>query len=155
MPYPLSHNEQPSSVLFACNMNAVRSPMAAGLLRHLVGRRIYVRSAGVRVGTIDHFAIEAMNEIGVDISGHRPKTLFDLQDAAFDAIISLTPEAHHQALEFTRTMSVDVSYWPTLDPTLHIGNGSRDQILTGYRSCRDFLFNSILKRFRLTAPPVV
>lgn len=146
-------NEFPSAVLFACNFNAVRSPIAAGVLRHLAGKRIYVRSAGVRAGEIDHFTNEVMQEIGIDISGHRPKTIVDLQDTTFDAIISLTPEAHHQALEFTRTMAVDVDYWPTLDPT--IASGSRDQILSGYRSCRDALFQKILNKFRLTGSPIV
>lgn len=129
--------------------------MAAGIMRHLLGKRTYVRSAGVRSGDVDYFAIEVMQEIGIDISGHKPKTLTDLQDGAFDRIISLTPEAHHKALEFTRTMAVDVDYWPTLDPSLNATVGSRDQILTGYRTCRDFLFNRILKRFRVPGSPVV
>lgn len=145
--------ELPGAVLFACNMNAVRSPMAAALLRHLVGRRAYVESAGVRAGEPDPFAIAAMREIGLDIAGHRPHTIADLFDTSFDMVVSLTPEAHHQALEMTRTMAVDVEYWPTLDPTLAIG--SREQIMQGYRACRDGLLERIKAHFTLPGAPHV
>ena len=107
----------PGAVLFACTMNAVRSPMAAAILRHLVGRRVYVESAGVRAGGPDAFAVAVMDEIGIDISQHTPRTLRDLHDTSFDLIVTLSPEAHHQALELTRTMAVDVEYWPTFDAT--------------------------------------
>ncbi len=143
----------PGAVLFACSMNSVRSPMAAGILRHLAGRRIYVRSAGVRPGETDHFATEVMNEIGIDISGHEPRSFDDLQDTTFDLVISLAPEAHHQALELTRTMSVEVEYWPTMDPTLT--SGQREQILDAYRACRDTLFKRIKERFDIVGAPKV
>lgn len=143
----------PGAVLFACNMNAVRSPMAAALLRHLVGRRAYVESAGVRAGEPDPFAIAAMQELGLDIAGHRPHTITDLFDTSFDVVVSLAPEAHHQALEMTRTMAVDVEYWPTLDPTL--ANGSREQIMQAYRACRDGLLERIKARFALPGAPSV
>ncbi len=135
----------PGAVLFACTMNAVRSPMAAGLFRHLAKNSVYTRSAGVRPGKIDHFSIQVMSEIDIDISHHIPISINELQDTSFDYIITLTPEAHHQALEFTRTMAVEVEYWPTLDPSL--ATGSRDQILSSYRSCRDTLLTRIKKRF--------
>ncbi len=138
----------PGAVLFVCAMNSVRSPMAAAILRHLAGTRIYSRSAGVRLGEQDSFAIEVMNEIGIEISGHVPRTLEELNDTSFDLIISLAPEAHHQALELTRTMAVDVEYWPTIDPTDYQGN--REQILEQYRQCRDQLFQRIKDRFPLT-----
>ena len=101
--------------------------MAAGILRHLAGRRIYVESAGVRTGQQDPFVTIVMDEIGIDVSKHKPIAINDLHDTNFDLVVTLTPEAHHQALEFTRTMAVDVDYWPTLDPTLVTGN--RDQVL--------------------------
>lgn len=137
----------PGAVLFACTMNAVRSPMASGLFRSLSANRVYTRSAGVHPGEIDHFAIDVMSEIGIDISEHIPISINELQDTSFDYIITLTPEAHHQALEFTRTMAVEVEYWPTLDPSLT--GGSRDQILSSYRSCRETLQQRIKKRFSL------
>ena len=143
--------EQPQAVLFACNMNAIRSPMAAAILRFLAGKRIYVRSAGVRAGEADPFAIAVMDEIGIDISKHRPLSVEELEDTSFDLIVTLAPEAHHKALEFTRTMAVDVEYWPTIDPSAASGN--REQILAVYRAVRDQLFERIKARFALTGAP--
>jgi protein-tyrosine-phosphatase len=136
-------------------MNSVRSPMAAAILRHLAGRRAYVESAGVRAGGPDHFAATVMGEIGIDISDHKPHTLRDLHDTSFDLIITLSPEAHHQALELTRTMAVDVEYWPTFDATMMIGHGSREQILQAYRDVRDHLFQRIKQRFGFEGGPTV
>jgi protein-tyrosine-phosphatase len=129
--------------------------MAAAILGHLVGRRIYVASAGVRAGGPDAFAAAAMEEIGIDITRHTPHTLRDLHDTSFDLIITLSPEAHHQALELTRTMAVDVEYWPTFDATMFVGHGSREQILQAYRDVRDQLFRRIKQRFGLEGGPTV
>jgi protein-tyrosine-phosphatase len=145
----------PASVLFACTMNAVRSPMAAAILRHLAGHQIYVESAGVRAGEVDPFVIVVMDEIGMDLSGHEPRTLADLHDTSFDLIITLSPEAHHQALELTRTMAVDVEYWPTFDASLMLGQANREQVLESYRAVRDGLFRRIKDRFDLIGGPSV
>ena len=145
----------PGAVLFVCSMNAVRSPMAAAILRHLAGRRSYVESAGVRAGEPDPFAAAVMDEIGIDLSRHMPKSLAALKDGSFDLIVSLSPEAHHQALELTRTMAVDVEYWPTFDATMMLGHGSRAQILDMYRSVRDGLFRRIKQRFGFAGGPTV
>lgn len=128
---------RPQSVLFACTFNAVRSPMAEGVGRRLFGREIYFASAGIRSGQLDSFAVAVMDEIGVDISRFKPQTFEDLEDASFDLIVSLSPEAHHRTLEFTRTMAVEALYWPTLDPTAV--EGSREQRLRTYRGVRDSL----------------
>lgn len=141
----------PQAVLFACNFNAIRSPVAASILRYLAGTRIYTRSAGVRPGEQDPFAVAVMEEIGIDISKHQPRTIEDLEDTSFDLIITLAPEAHHKALELTRTMAVDVEYWPTLDPSAASGN--REQILEGYRAMRDSLFRRIKARFNVLNAP--
>lgn len=145
----------PGAVLFACTMNSVRSPMAAAILRHLAGRRVYVESAGVRAGGADAFAAAVMNEIGIDISKHTPRTLRELNDTSFDLIVTLSPEAHHQALELTRTMAVDVEYWPTHDATLMVGQGSREQILQSYRDVRNALFRRVKTRFGFEGGPSV
>jgi protein-tyrosine-phosphatase len=134
-------------------MNAIRSPMAAAILQHLAGRRAYVQSAGVKPGEADPFVAIVMDEIGINLDGHAPQSIADLQDTSFDLIISLSPEAHHQALELTRTMAVDVEYWPTLDPSF--AGGNRDQILDAYRAVRDALFRRIKDRFGLEGGPVV
>jgi protein-tyrosine-phosphatase len=138
----------PLAVLFACGLNAVRSPIAAGLLAQLFGRAIYVGSAGVRKGELDPFAVAAMAEIGIDISRHKPITFEELEDwegLNFDLIITLAPEAHHRALELTRTSGIDVEYWPTADPTAAEGN--REQRLDAYRQVRDQLLTRIRERF--------
>ncbi|ADZ71524.1 low molecular weight phosphatase family protein [Polymorphum gilvum] len=142
---------RPTAVLFACGMNAVRSPMAAAITRHLFANRIYVRSAGVRQGERDPFVDAVMAEIGMDTSAHQPKTFEDLDESGFDLIITLAPEAHHRALELTRTEAVEVEYWPTIDPT--VATGSREQILNAYRQVRDQLMARIKKRLAWTPSP--
>jgi protein-tyrosine-phosphatase len=139
---------RPQAVLFSCGLNAVRSPIAAGLFRHLFGKRIYVASAGVQKGDLDPFAVAVMDEIGIDISRHRPHTfeeLDDLEGLNFDLIVTLSPPAHHKALELTRTLASDVEYWPTPDPTAI--EGSREQRLDGYRAVRDQLLAHMRERF--------
>ena len=124
--------------------------MAAALLRHALGNSLYVGSAGVRKGELDPFAAAAMEEIGIDISMHRPITfeeLDDLEGLSFDLIVTLSPEAHHKALELTRTLAADVEYWPTADPTAI--EGSREQRLNAYRDVRDQLLQRIRARFAL------
>ncbi|MGZ5862833.1 MAG: arsenate-mycothiol transferase ArsC [Ktedonobacterales bacterium] len=145
--------ELPGAVLFACSRNAVRSPMAAAILRHLAGNCLYVESAGVRAGETDPFAIAVMEELGIDLSQHKPASLADLHDTSFDLIVTLAPEAHHQALELTRSQAIDVEYWPTPDPTAASGN--REQILSAYRAVRDGLFQKIKQRFPLAGAPSV
>jgi protein-tyrosine-phosphatase len=132
-----THRVRPQSVLFACTLNTVRSPMAEALARHYFGREIYFASAGLKRGDPDGFAITAMEEIGIDISRHKPRTFEDLEDSSFDVIVTLSPEAHHRALEFTRAMAVEVIYWPTPDPTAT--QGSRETMLDAYRDVRDRL----------------
>ena len=139
---------KPLAVLFACGLNSVRSPMAAGLLRQLIGPGTYVASAGVRKDELDPFAVAVLEEIGFDIAKHRPITFEDLDEwegLNFDLIVTLAPEAHHKALEITRTMATDVEYWPTADPTAT--EGSREQRLNAYREVRDQLAARIKARF--------
>lgn len=140
----------PESVLFACSLNIIRSPIAAGILEHLAGQRLVIASAGVRAGTPDPFAAEVMDEIGVDIKKHKPRAIADLQDATFDLIVSLSPEAHHQALELTRTMPAKVEYWPTFDATASGVPGDYEKTLEAYRLVREQLFRRIKQRFPLT-----
>jgi len=144
---------RPLAVLFACGLNSLRSPMAAALFAQVFGGTTYVRSAGVRKGELDPFAVAVMAEIGLDISRHKPVTfeeLDELEGLNFDLIITLAPEAHHRALELTRTSGVDVEYWLTADPSG--GEGSREQRLEAYREVRDQLFERIRQRFARPAP---
>lgn len=135
----------PGAILFICSENAIRSPMAEALYKQTFKDRSYVQSAGVRRGQPNPFMISVMAENNIDLSHHHPRTLSEIQDSLFDIIISLSPEAHHQAIELTRTMAVEVEYWPTMDPTLIEGN--REQQLQAFRNCRNTLENRIRERF--------
>jgi protein-tyrosine-phosphatase len=138
----------PQAVLFACGLNSVRSPMAASLLQQMFPQTLYVRSAGVKRGELDPFAVAVMAELGQDISRHKPMTFEELDNwegLNFDLIVTLSPEAHHKALELTRTHAAEVEYWPTPDPTTAEGN--REQRLQAYREVCDGLLMRIRKRF--------
>jgi protein-tyrosine-phosphatase len=137
--------ELPGAVLFACTLNSVRSPMAAALMQHLFGKFVYVDSAGVRAGELDPFAVEVMEEVGIEIGKYKPKAFEDLEDGSFELAITLSPEAQHRAIEMTRTSAVDIEYWPTMDPTAV--EGTREQRLEAYRQVRDELMRRIRERF--------
>jgi protein-tyrosine-phosphatase len=143
--------ELPGSVLFACSMNAIRSPMAEAILKFLHGRRMFVDSVGVRKGELDPLAVEVLDEIGIDLSRHRPKTFEQLEDGFFDLVVTLSPEAHHRALELTREMACEVEFWRGPDPSLV--EGSREQRLEAYRALRDLLLARIRARFPPPAAP--
>src|SRR6201992_2801432 len=143
-----SRARNPQSVLFACGCNSVRSPMAQSLLQQMFPHALYVKSAGVKKGELDPFAVTVMAELGQDISRHRPMTFEELDDwegLNFDLIITLSPEAHHKALDLTRTLAAEVEYWPTVDPT--DAQGNREQKLGAYRDVCDGLLLRIRRRF--------
>ncbi len=129
--------------------------MAEGIFRHLAGNRMKVCSAGVRAGDVDRYAETVMSELGIDISRHKPTPISAYEDEDIDLIVSLSPEAHHQALELTRTNPASVEYWPTLDATALPEDADDDQILESYRKVRDQLFRRIKERFPLTGSPSV
>ena len=129
-------------------MNAIRSPMAAALFKQMFGKSAYVASCGVHAGYLDPLAVAVMEELGIDISKHKPCTFEDLDEQEglnFDLIVTLSPPAHHKALDLTRTVAADVEYWPTVDPT--VVEGSREQRLQAYRAVRDGLMEQIRARF--------
>src|SRR5213593_745150 len=141
----MSQSTKEAAVLFACTLNAVRSPMAAAMLRHLARGRLYVESAGVKAGELDPLGVEAMAEIGLEIGKHKPRRFEDLEDGSFDLVVTLSPEAQHKAVELTRTAATRVEYWPTIDPTAV--EGSREQRLAAYRAVRDQLMERLKARF--------
>jgi protein-tyrosine-phosphatase len=136
--------ETQTAILFACTQNAVRSPMAAALLRHLKPG-LSVESAGLEHGEPDFLMVEVMAEIGINLSHHNPHRLGQLKPGLFGLVISLSPEAHHHALEWARAAKTPVEYWPTLDATLV--EGSREQRLSAYRAVRDELHSKLRSRF--------
>jgi protein-tyrosine-phosphatase len=141
--------DPPGSVLFACTHNSIRSPMAAGLMRLRFGPLVRVESAGVRPSDeVSAMAAFVMDEAGVDISESRPKgfeAFEEDQEGRFDLIVSLSPEAHHRALDLVPKLGKAAEYWPTFDPSLT--EGSREQVLLEYRSVRDGLERRIAARF--------
>ncbi|MGI9451058.1 MAG: low molecular weight phosphatase family protein [Geminicoccaceae bacterium] len=143
----------PGSVLFACTHNSIRSPIAEALMRFLHGRRVYVDSVGMRAQPVDPFAVAALDEIGIDIADHQPKTFDELDDDFFDLVISLSPEAQHRAVELTRTSSCEIEFWPTMDPSIITGN--REMRLDAYRTLRDELLKRIQVRFPKPTGPVM
>jgi len=122
----------------------VRSPIALALARHYFPD-LYIQSAGILPGARDPFVDAVLAEIGLDIPGHRPHGLADLEDLNFDLAVTLSPQAHHAALELTRTQAIEVEYWPSPDPTLT--EGPREHILDAYRQLRDGLSKRIRGRF--------
>jgi protein-tyrosine-phosphatase len=137
---------EPDAVLFLCTMNAVRSPMAAALLRHL-RPDMKVRSSGLQKGEPDYLMVAVMAELGLDLAGHTPHPLSGLKPGHFTLVVTLSPEAHHRALEWTRAARTEVEYWPTLDATAT--EGSQEQRLAAYRAVRDDLFKKLKARFAL------
>lgn len=145
--------DTPGAVLFCCTMNSVRSPMAEAILKHLHGHRVFVDSVGVRRREVDGFAVAVMEEIGIELSRHRPKSFDDLEDSFFDVVISLSPEAQHRAVEMTRTMACELVFWNTFDPGLV--EGRRETRLDAYRQVRDQLMQRILERYPVMGAPKV
>ncbi|TWF53291.1 low molecular weight phosphatase family protein [Neorhizobium alkalisoli] len=136
--------KKPGAILFMCGWNAIRSPMAEAIAKRVLPSDIYIQSAGVRSGERDPFVDAVLEEMGLSIGRHQPRTLEELEDDFFDLIVTLTPEAHHTALELTRSNAIDVVYWPTMDPT--VATGTREQMLDAYREVRDHLWRLIEER---------
>ncbi|WP_454012130.1 arsenate-mycothiol transferase ArsC [Aquamicrobium terrae] len=126
-------------------MNAVRSPMAEALARRALPAATFVASAGVRSGERDPFVDAVLAEEGLSLGEHHPRTIDELEDDYFDLIVTLAPQAHHAALELTRSMAVEVEYWPMPDPTS--ATGTREQIMAAYREVRERLKARIAERF--------
>ena len=151
----MGDGQLPSSVLFCCDHNAVRSPMAEGMMKKFYGRAAYIQSAGVRNDMeIDGFAIAVCQEMGIELSRHRSRSFEEMRQwgddlSGFDLVVALSPASQRQALEFTRFFHLDVEYWPILDPT-GIGE-SREAKLAAYRQARDQIKARMIERF---GPPV-
>lgn len=141
----------PQSVLFCCDHNAVRSPMAEGLMKKLYGHDIYVQSAGVMNDLdIDGFTIAVCAELGIELSRHRTRSFDEMREwgddlEGFDLIVALSPASQRRAQELARHAHIDVEYWPIMDPT-GLGEG-RDQKLASYRLSRDQIMGRLKTRF--------
>lgn len=134
------------TVLFVCSMNSVRSPIAAALARRMFPGRLIARSAGVRSGKADGFVHQVMEEIGIDMSVHTPHTMDELVANRFDLVITLSEDAPEAVSR--RGLEVGaIEHWPTVDPTTT--EGSREAVLSAYRSLRDTLQKRIRDRLEV------
>ena len=133
------------SILFVCTMNAVRSPMAAAMLRHLAGEGTKVDSAGVEAGELDPLAVEVMKEMDIALSSHRPQCLSDLRPGSYDLVVTLSGEAQQRMQAAAPGAAIE--YWPVGDPTGT--EGSREQRLLAYRAVRDELLKKLKTRFHM------
>ena len=132
------------SILFACSLNSVRSPMAEGVAKEMFGRRIYIDSAGLRKAPRDPFAIAVLREIGVDISDDDPHAIEELDFESFDLVVTLSQEARETISQLARPTAVELMHWPVEDPTL--SEGSREARLQAYRAARDTIRSLIRER---------
>lgn len=138
--------DPPHAVLFACNLNSIRSPMAEGLMRKRFGADVVVQSCGIyEGGYLDPFMLEAMREVGVDMVEHQPKIMDELGDNVFDVIVALTPESYRRAKEYASALATSVEFWPALDPARD--DGGRESRMRAYREVRDALSDKIEERF--------
>lgn len=141
----------PHSVLFCCDHNAIRSPMAEGLMKKLYGTECYVQSAGVHNDMeVDGFAVAVCQEVGVELGRHRTRSFDEMEQwgddlSAFDLVIALTPASQRKALELTRFHHLDIEYWPIMDPSGLAE--SRDSRLALYRQVRDQIKDRMIDRF--------
>ncbi len=141
----------PQSVLFCCDHNAVRSPMAEGIMKQLYGTECYIQSVGVKNDLeIDGFSIAVCAELGVELSRHRSRSFDEMEDwgddlSSFDLVLALSPASQRRALDLTRFFHLDVEYWPILDPT-GLGD-NRDTRLVSYREARDQIVERLTARW--------
>lgn len=143
----------PSSILFACTQNSVRSPMAEAMARRLYGQAVFIDSVGVRASEVDAFATAVLDELGIDARRHEGKAFAEIDPSSFELIVTLSPEAHHSALEFTRNTATEVEYWPVPDPSAV--EGTREARLDAYRRTRDLILARLKARFGVPSGPVL
>lgn len=141
----------PQSVLFCCDHNAVRSPMAEAIMKKYYGTDTYVQSVGVRNDLeIDGFSIAVCHELGVELGRHRSRSFDEMEQwgddlSSFDLIVALSPASQRRAQELTRFYHLKVEYWPILDPT---GLGeTREAKLVSYRQARDQIIARLSDRW--------
>ncbi|MEM7215028.1 MAG: low molecular weight phosphatase family protein [Pseudomonadota bacterium] len=141
----LSKPTTPKSILFVCNMNQIRSPMAEFLTKDVFGTSIYAQSAGIYKGDEDGFMQAVMQERGIDVSTHEPATLNELEDHFVDLVVTLTEQANDFTRDFFRDEAVDIEFWPVENPSIAVGR--REEVLATYRKTREDLESRIRERF--------
>ena len=133
------------NVLFICQLNSVRSPMAEGLLRKRLGNKIFVKSCGLTPDDPNDFMLSIMNEIGIDMSGHKPLAVEDVKGEAFDRIIAFTAAAKAGAEAVLGDNHPEIELWSVPNP----GEGSLDvrALLNNYRAIRSNIDARLAREF--------
>ena len=134
-----------TSILFVCNINSIRSPMAEAILKLWFNKKIFIDSCGIRNGKIDHMAIEVMAEENFDLTNHSSKLFSDLESTYFDLIITFTNEAYSEVKSQTKTQDCEIEYIDI--PGASQTTGNRQQRLDSYRQVRDLLIEKLKDRF--------
>ena len=137
----------PHAILFVCQLNSVRSPMAEGLMRAAFPNVSDIRSCGLYLGDVNDFMVTVMREKGIDMSAHEPTALSNCQETKFDHVIAFTQEAYETAQSmFEDSDSTLVEFWPVIDP----GEGSLDvrAMLNNYRAIRDNIDARLRRTFK-------
>lgn len=142
----ITSEKLPTSILFLCGKNSIRSPMAHMLASALLPKSIFIQSAGIEIGSRDYFVDTVLEEVGLKLGDRQPRSYNHIEDDSYDLIVALTEQAHKKALDMTKTVSSDVLFWPTSDPTL--AKGRRDQVLMAYRDVRNAIEKRIIEHFR-------
>ena len=136
----------PGTVLFACTHNMIRSPIAEGLTKAMFPNKVFVDSCGIYAGVPDGFVITVMEEVGIDMSAHKPKSFADLEDEYFDLIICFSQESYELAQDLAKGKSTEVEYWPVFDAAL--GSDAREERLQAYRQVREIISEKLNIRFK-------
>ena len=125
--------DEKKKILFICKHNAVRSQIAEGYMKARYGDRYEVSSAGIEATWVHPLAIEVMKEIGIDISGHRSKPVEEFFKERFDIVVTVCDEAAKVCPFIPGAGEVINQNFP--DPSVY--QGSREDVLSGFRSLRD------------------
>ena len=120
-------------VLFLCTHNSARSQMAEGLLGHLAGERFEPFSAGTEATRVRPEAIEAMREVGVDISRQESETLDRYLGEPFDHVVTVCDDANEACPVFPQAR--ERLHWSLPDPSAVTGGGG--ERMEAFRSVRD------------------
>ena len=116
----------PSSVLFCCDNNSIRSPIAEGLMKKQFGTSIYAQSVGVESDLeIDGFAIAVCKEIEVELGRHQVRSFDDMEKLgehmiAFDVIIALSKASYHKVLQIVPDKNIEIIYYSGIEISINI-----------------------------------
>ena len=141
----------PGSVLFCCDHNAIRSPIAEGLAKLYYGKKIFIQSAGIlNELEIDGFAISVCEEIGIKLAKHQPRSFLDMDQwgdriDSFELVVALSETSKRQVIEATKSYAVKVIYWPIFDPTVAVNRW--EEKMENYRKTREQISSKLIDFF--------